>query len=433
MSACRYDADGGRSSEGENRNRYERKKRFQNHCCQYRVGGRKRARKIVVIRMYYVSRFSGVIGLIALGIAVWYSIVLARADSFFRAGTPEKVQRAAEIEPRNTEYLALRALQIEYDGGDSTALTERIASLNPMSSAPRIRMGLAREMAGDGAGAEKWLLDAARVDHQFEPRWTLANFYFRAGRRNDFFKWIHLALERSYGDRTPAFDLCWRMSTDAREIFDHAIPESHPVIAAYLLYLSQTKRLEGAILAAKRLAAYRSADDLPLLYGLCDQLIEARDPSAVAIWELTQNAAPNGVFNGDFKTVPIEHGFDWRTIQTPGITHIDVGGGHRIAVNGQEPESCTLLRQALKTAVGKRYRLTWESRTSGIKAPSGLEWRVSPDRAVIVSSDDWSPGELKFSATQNFSWLDLAYQRPVGESRAEGYVEIRGVRMTELP
>lgn len=383
--------------------------------------------------MYYVSRFSGFVALAALGVAVWYSVVLARADSFFRAGTPEKVKRAAEIEPRNTEYLALRALQIEYDGGDSGAVTERIANLNPMSSAPRIRLGLAREMAGDTVGAEKWLLEAAQVDYQFEPRWTLANFYFRAGRRDDFFNWIHLALEKSYGDRTPAFDLCWRMSADAQEILDRAIPDSHPVIAAYLVYLAQTKRLDAAVLAAKRLVAYRGADDLALLYGLCDQLIEARDPSAIDVWELTGNAAPDGVFNGNFKTAPLQHGFDWRTIQAQGVTHIDVGGAHRIALNGQEPESCTLLQQALKTAAGNRYRLAWESRTSGIKAPSGLEWRAGSDRAAIVPSDDWSLGELKFSAAQSFSWLDLTYQRPVGESRTEGYVEIRRVRITELP
>jgi hypothetical protein len=184
--------------------------------------------------MYYVSRIFGIAALTALGVAVWFSIVLARADFYFREG---KVQRATEIAPRNTEYLALRALQLEYDGADSSGLTEKIAVLNPLSSAPRIRLGLAAEIAGDSARAETWLLDAARVDHQFEPRWTLANFYFRAGKKSEFWRWMRAALEVSYGDRAPAYELCWRVSSDGGEILRLGIPDRHEVMGSYLGYL----------------------------------------------------------------------------------------------------------------------------------------------------------------------------------------------------
>ena len=65
-----------------------------------------------------------------------------------------------------------------------------------------------RRFAAIIAGAERWLLDAARVDRQYEPRWTLANFYFRQQKMDDFWKWMRAALEVSYGDRVAAFDLC---------------------------------------------------------------------------------------------------------------------------------------------------------------------------------------------------------------------------------
>jgi hypothetical protein len=68
------------------------------------------------------QRIIGAVALAVLGVAVWFSIVLARADAYFRQATPESVQRAVEIAPRNTEYLALRALQLDYDGADSTAV-----------------------------------------------------------------------------------------------------------------------------------------------------------------------------------------------------------------------------------------------------------------------------------------------------------------------
>ncbi len=352
------------------------------------------------------------------------------------------MQRATEIAPRNTEYLALRALQLEYDEADAGGLTERIAALNPLSSAPRIRLGLAAEVAGDSARAEMWLLDAARVDHQFEPRWTLANFYFRAGKKTEFWTWMRAALAVSYGDRTPAYDLCWRVSSDGAEILRRAIPDRREVVGSYLVYLLQKKpadsRLPPGLAApqnivevARRLAGYRDVSDLPLLFWACDELLAARDPGALEVWVLTGQSAPSGIFNGDFATVPLSHGFDWRAIEARGVAHVNLNPGHRIALSGQEAETGVLLQQTLNLVAGKRYRLQWESRTAGIKAPSGLEWRVAGQHAVLTPSADWAPGEMTIGATDRFQILEFAYQRPVGESRAEGNVELRHVRLTE--
>jgi len=378
-----------------------------------------------------IARIAGLAALASLGVAVWFSIVLARADSYFRQATPASVQRAVEIAPRNTEYLTLRALQLDYDGADSTALTEKIAALNPYSSAPRIKLGLAAEVHGNSADAEKWLLAAAQVDHQFEPSWTLANFYFRAGKPKEFWTWIHSALEVSYGDRTPAFDLCWRVTQDAAEILNRAIPGRHQVAAAYLVYLSQTRRLEAIPAAARRLAAYRDDSDLPLLFGATDQLLAAHDPSSLDLWKLTGQPAPSGIFNGDFSSPPLNHGFDWRSIESAGVTHVNLSApsGHRIAFNGQQPESCPLLQQTLNLKPGRRYTLRWESRTAGIKSPSGLEWLIAGQHASIPPADDWTPGELALTPRDPFNDLQLVYQRPVGEPRAEGNIELRRVHI----
>jgi hypothetical protein len=382
--------------------------------------------------MYYVFRISGTAALAALGVAVWFSIVLARTDFYFRGG---KVERATEIAPRNTEYLAQRALEVEYDGGDARAVTEEIAALNPLSSAPRIRLGLAAEISGDSASAEKWLLDAARVDHQFEPRWTLANFYFRAGRRDEFWKWIRAALEVSYGDRTPAYELCWRVSSDAREILKLAIPDRHEVVGSYLGYLLAKKKptesrlqpgmaaLQDAVVeVARRVATYRDASDLGLLLGACDELILAGDSGALEVWGLTGRTAPSGIFNGDFDSLPLNHGFDWRAVESPGVTQIN----NRILLSGRQAESVSLLRQVLHFGAG---RLHWEARTMGIKSPSGLEWRVAGQHAPLSSSEDWAVGEMTITAGDRFQVLELVYQRPVGESRAEGYIELRHIRL----
>jgi len=378
---------------------------------------------------------TGAVALAALGVAVWFSIVLARADSYFRESTPASVQRAVEIAPRNTEYLALRALQLDYDGADSTALTEKIAVLNPYSSAPRIKLGLAAEVRGDSQAAEKWLLAAAQVDHQFEPAWTLANFYFRAGKTDGFWTWIHSALAVSYGDRTPAFDLCWRVSSDAAEILKRALPDRHEVTAAYLIYLAQTKQVAAIPPVAERLAAYRAESDLPLLYGATDLLLAARDPAALDLWKLTGQPAPSGIFNGEFSFPPLNHGFDWRAIESAGVTHVHLTApsGHRIALSGQQAESCSLLQQTLHLIPGRRYVLHWESRTAGIKSPSGLEWSIAGQHAALPPSNDWTPAELVLTPRDAFTELQLFYQRPTGEPRAEGNIELRRVRIEAAP
>ena len=161
--------------------------------------------------MYHAGRILGGLALLALCVAAWFAIRFARADSEFRSGTIDSVARAAILAPVDSVYLSTRALQIEYAGGDPDPVLQEIARINPAASAPRLRLGLDAEARGDLAAAERWLVDAAQVDRQYEPRWTLANFYFRQsnGRRkssDDFWKWIRSALEVSYGDRGAAFD-----------------------------------------------------------------------------------------------------------------------------------------------------------------------------------------------------------------------------------
>jgi hypothetical protein len=378
--------------------------------------------------MYYKRQIAGVALLGGLAAAGWRSVTLARADAAFRQGTPEGTARALELAPTNTEYLSLASLQTEYAGGDPRPLLERIASLNPTAAAPRIQLGLAAEVRGDAAEAERWLLEAWRVDRQFETRWTLANFYLRQGRAEDFWTWMRSALEMSYGDRRPAFDLCWRMSSDAGEIAGRAIPGRAEVLAAYVSYLLDTGRAASAGPVALRLARAGQPGYRPLLYAAVDGLIEARRGSeAVELWRALGHAAPSGVTNPDFAAPLVEHGFDWRTVRLQGVTHLDLDApaGHRIRLSGAQPESAELLRQTVGgLRPGQVYRLRWEARTEQLRPRGGLQWRIAGAAADVQS------GELTFTAPAEIAILTLYYTRPPGEVRAEGWLDLRGVRLS---
>ena len=392
-------------------------------------------------RIFSIVARLAAIGTLALGAV--YSIRLAIADYQFRQRTPESVARALALLPGNTAYLAFRALQLDYDNFDSRnngagPLLERAARLNPMASEPRIRLGLAAETRGDFALAEKWLLDAARVDHQFEPRWTLANFYFRQSRNDDFWKWMRAALEVSYGDRRLAFDLCWRVSKDPAEILARAIPPVHDVVRAYLDYVMDQHR-EAAGAVALRLEAMRVPGDSPALYAACDLLIEeGKSAEALELWRQLEPAPPGLLTNGDFSRESRGHGFDWRPIESAGVTQLSLTAppAHRIRLSGKQAEACDLLLQYVVLSPGKRYLLRWDARMQNLASPSGVEWSLGNTKAVVESAEDWRAGSAAITApitadTAALLPLKLSYHRPAGQPRAEGTIEIRNVRLAE--
>ena len=387
-----------------------------------------------------MSRIFTLVVLIAFALAMMFSLLLAVADYEFRRGTPESVASALRLLPGNTRYLGQRALQMEYEDQDSAPLLEKAAALNPLSSAPRIRLGLLAEARGDRAGAEKWLLDAAHVDHQFEPAWTLANFYFRQGAGekqgddygNQFWQWMHTALDVSYGDRRPAFDLCWRVAGDPQQILDRAVPPNREVLAPYLSYLLDQHR-DAVGPAALKLASVKAPEDTPVLEAASDALIDAgKTAQAQELWKQLGHGGRGLLTNGDFSAEPRGHGFDWRPQQPGGVTHLHLTSpaGHRIIFSGKQPEVCDLLREFVVLRSGKRYRLKWESRTAKLQSPTGIQWNAGTTDIPVEKSDDWRAGTAVWTAPSDLASLTLRYRRPTGQSRAEGSIEIRNVELT---
>ena len=364
--------------------------------------------------------------LTGLAVAAWFAVLLARADEAFRKGTPEGVAEAVALTPSNTAYLSREALQAEYAGEDQSPLLKRIIQISPLASAPRIRLGLDAEIRGDTAQAERGLLDAAHVDHQYEPRWTLAQFYFRQQRMDDFWKWLHSALEVSYGDRRAAFELAWAAAPDTDAILAGAIPDQHDVLAAFLAYIEE-KHADGAA-AAVRLARWHNPADLPLLYFEMDDLLGRGDRNkARKIWLALGYPAPGVVFNPDFGPPHVDHGFDWRLETKPGVkfTQLETPPSLRITFDGRQPEVCELLRQYVGIRPGGKYVLSWESRGHA----NGIAWHAALGARPLKTSNDWTPGRMIFTATQD--WIALSYERPLGEVRTEGSVELRHVAIEE--
>jgi hypothetical protein len=366
-----------------------------------------------VFGLYYVQRVASILSLLLLAAAAAWSVWLARADAVFRQPSPGGFAQAVEMVPFNADYLRMQALQVDYDGGDAEPFWQRAALLTPRASAPRIRLGLLAEQRGAVADAERWLLEAYSVDHQFETRWTLANFYLRQQREPEFWKWMRLALEFSYGDRTPAFDLCWRMSDDVSKILV-AVPNA--IRADHLHYV--TRRHPAAIAAAAA-----GVDEEAALLEATGVLLQGRRfEDAVVLWQQSGRAAPHGVSNSDFASPPSGQGFDWAILDAPGVTHAQpaAGRGHRIRLNGKQPEELELIRQTVGgLRPHARYRL--QTVLSGDPV-AGLEWRID-GKAIGTATPEL------FESTSPAHVLSLWYRRPLGEVRAEATFDLRQVQL----
>src|SRR5262249_6615865 len=213
--------------------------------------------------------------------------------------------------------------------------------------------GLEQEGAGDRKGAEASLLRAAEVDHLYLPRWTLANFYLRAGDAPWFWIWARRAAEMAY-DPAALFQLCWRVSSDSQKILDRAIPDRPAVRRAYLDFLMRTDRLDAAEPLGDEISQTASAADADRLLGYCDALLgQARVRPALRVWnalaqkriipyEALNPQTGGALTNGEPAATPAQHGFDWRILRVEGaaLSFDTASREMRLSLSGKQPEAC---------------------------------------------------------------------------------------------
>lgn len=395
-----------------------------------------------------------------LGWAAYWSLRLGYADRLAHTDSPEHVKRATELAPCNARYRARLAAMLDQwgkDRGASVAALEAAVVCNPRDSESWIELGLLAEMDGDFAKAERCLLEAARVDKQYDPPWALANFYFRRNDAEKFWPWAREAAAMSYGDAAPLFRLCWRTTQDPEVILERAIPDQPAALVRYLSFLLADNHLEAVEAAAQRVAGRAGREDLPVLLASCDRLLEGRQfAAALRIWtvlcrrKLVPYQAPYperglALTNGDFRTPPLSRGFDWRVHAVEGVSvsQRQSPPALRITFSGRQPESCEVLSQFVPLLPAREYRLRFGYRTSHIAPDTGVHWRILDpatgaelaERSSHLSSDEEIQQEVTFStpAETRAARLVLMYQRTPGTTRIEGSIFLSHASLVFAP
>lgn len=384
-----------------------------------------------------------------------WSIRAGWADYQMRSETVHGTERAIALEPDNAEYRARLAwLAADEDPARAKDALRRAVALDPWDARSWIELGLNAAAEGDDTTAEQHLLRAAEQDHEFLPRWTLANFYFRRNDEGKFWFWIKQAAAMAYGDPRPMFRLCGRVEEDGRliERLDIRSPELR---AGYLLYLLGQQRVDllgpsvGTVLEQNR------EEDVPLLLTASERLLLAgRVEESARLWNGLADArrvafrTPAGtgeqlVANAGFAQPPASRGFDWRlgSVEGVSIAREAESGGLRVTFSGREPEQCEPVEQLVPVQGNARYELMCAYRTQGIASGAGLGWRVAnglsgavlgEGRSLASETDALERLVFETPAECRLIRLVLRYQRAAGTTRAEGFLILRSLGLKRL-
>jgi len=349
-------------------------------------------------------------------------------------------QRAVWVAPGASLYERL-ADKIEETGGDPLPALAHAAELDPANAEYRMRLGLHAEMEGQFDVAERNLLAAARLSRLYQPRYLLAQYYFRRQDADAFFQWAHAALDIAYGDVLPLLDLCWRMRPEPEWLRAHALSRRPEIARQYLVFLSRRRQMEAAEVVARQLSGSAVAADLPALLEFCDRSLAAGRPAhPVEVWnrlcvsrllpfEELDPTRGISLTDGSFAHRAFGQGFDWRLNDTDGVTSRRMKGALRVAFSGRQAEWCAVAWQYLATRPGGNYRLRSEFRGIDIDSPDGVCWKIYDLAGRRVAGGTGGGGNLTFVAPSDVLVLMLSYQRPMGSPRLAGTVAVTQVEL----
>ncbi len=378
--------------------------------------------------------------------ASYFALRMGVADTAARRETVEGLGLAVRLEPGNADFHRWLAIALlPQDPARSEREFREAFRLNRFDAQSRMRLAALLETQGRLEEAEQGLLETTKYDRTFQPRWSLANFYFRRERLEEFWKWIRSSVEMSYGDRTPIFELA--AATGETKLAERLGIEKDEVWLGYL-YWGLGKAPASEVKTAALGVARAKQPNGPALAAACGRLMDLGDiGGALEVWNagaeagvVAAGAAARGaITNGEFKAVPGGSGFDWVADKPQGVTVLreTEQGGLRIRMNGNQPENCRLLAQRVAVDRGAAYKVQVKYRTFGLKEKSGLRWGVWSAKGLVGKPAEYlwavDGGEAEFGfrapADADWVWLALAYERPAGQVRAEGEVGIESVAM----
>jgi hypothetical protein len=366
--------------------------------------------------------------------------LLAWTDHLSRSSSLADRERAVRETPDASLYERLAA-KVDKEGGDPAPSLARAIELDPAKAEYHMRVGLQAEMAGRFDAAEQSLLTAARLSHLYQPRYLLAQYYFRRQNPEAFFTWAHAAFDMSYNEVTPLLDLCWRMHPDPGWLEAHALSGRREIKRQYLVFLARHKAIEPAEYLAAKLSELPVAADVPSLLEFCDRNLAAgRAARPVQVWnrlcaghllpfEELEPAQGVSLTDGNFAHPAVGQAFDWHLNDTDGVISRRMIDKLNVTFSGHQAEWCGIAWQYLAVQKGSTYTLRSKFQGIDLDTPDGLCWKLYDLASQRVPAREGDAESLSFTAPSDVLVLMLSYQRPSGSPRLAGTVAVSQVEL----
>lgn len=381
----------------------------------------------------WILRLIGV-GFCAAG--MWWSYKVLKADVLYRRDTAESIREAIRLRPDAAAYYIRLA---KLDDARGNELLEKALALEPYNAEAAIELALNLEADGKTGAAEKLLLKAYDADRTYLPRWSLANFYLRRNDLEKFWYWARKAAEMPSTDIAPLFQLCWRVTPDAKEIGRRVVTDDPSTMRQFLGFLSAKGQIAAGGDVARRLVKQGDEQrDRDLLLGVVNRLIEAGDVKdstglwtemVARKWVTADSGEPN---NAGFARQPAQVEFDWTLPSYDGLHSWPGPAGLEAEFTGKQPENCVIAEQTLALGAGN-HELDFRYRTKDMTSGTGLTWSVSDRksnkelaRSGELLSDSSKDQSVRWTEDSNTPLvrLRLEYHRPIGSTRISGLLVV---------
>jgi len=316
----------------------------------------------------------------------------------------------------------------------SPADLNRAAELAPTVSEPRILLGLHQESLGNIAAAERLLLDAAKIDATYQPRWTLANFYLRHNRVDLFWVWTHQAAAIRRDDLTPLLQTALRLEPNPARWPTGFLPERLPARLQLIHLLIANNLLTDAFPYILELP---SSQHRELFLAYCDRLLAAKlSAPAIRVWNLLGAGMLDPVQGRSLTNPSFQAScgacFDWRLPPVERVSLQPSPTRQLLAIElSTPPLPATLARQWIPVIPQSRYKLSIDYTWTGPPTPAA-RWIAAGQSSKPLEKEKAKIEFLFDSRSFDLIELELRAEHAPGYSSPRGRLEISHLNLELL-
>jgi hypothetical protein len=367
---------------------------------------------------------------------LWQCYRIALADSLGRKPTEESLRAAVATRPNHFQYHWQLS---KVPSGESRARLEDAIRLNPFNAGPMVDLATSFEFSGDQPRAEELLMRANQVDRTFFPRWSLANYYLRRGRTDDFWTWSRKAAEVGAENMWSLFALCHRVEPDPSAVARLALPDRRDAVWSYIGFLNSRRIAAPREVFLRAIPTVDTSLEATVLDSV-DTLLTAKHPDDAAwVWNA---AAARGVLRESldtFPAVPSHRGLDWRyNLAEQGVILTHREAGLEVTISGKQSEAALILERVVVLDGASAYRVDYRYQPINLETAGGIRWRMwFPDRTVDgppfkPTGDAGGHFRVETRPGERIGRLQFVCIRELGTTRSKGGVLLESARVSKM-